>query len=523
MKNLLTLLALAAFSLINAQPYSVRLEAVNIANFGGVQSFAVGQHNGKILLVGGRLDGLHRRQPWASFDAAGHNNQLIVIDPASQAIWTSGLSSLPTTLQDQLKSTNMSFIQSDTVLYLIGGYGMNSSGNHVTFNNLTAVNLPGVIQAVINQQSLATHFRYTTDANFKVTGSQLYKVYNDYYLVGGQLFDGVYNPMGPTHGPGFTQVYTNEVRRFSITDDGSTLSASFKSPYQHSTLLHKRDYNAVPTFHNGNQGVLALSGVFQPTVDLPWTNAVYIDSTGFAEVANFTQYYNHYHSAKTYLYDSATATMHYYIYGGIAQYYLQNGSRVQDNDVPFVKTISHLRRTANGTLTETPLSVEMPDYLGAGAEFVPLESLDMYPNEIIDMTHFQGDSIAIGYIIGGIKSSAPNIFFINTGTESEATRVLYKVYLVKSTIGLGENNNTRKASIQPNPSRDVLNLKLQRNAEIEFIQWIDASGKITETEIETALTEDELKLNVNDMARGVYTLQVIYRNGDSDSFKVAIQ
>ena len=58
-------------------PFNVHLEPLAIDNVGGLQSFAFGQHNGKWLILGGRLDGLHRRQPFASFDLAGPNNQLI--------------------------------------------------------------------------------------------------------------------------------------------------------------------------------------------------------------------------------------------------------------------------------------------------------------------------------------------------------------------------------------------------------------------------------------------------------------
>ena len=72
-------------------PFNIHIEPLNIAELGGLQSFAFGQDNGKWLIVGGRLDGLHRRQPFAAFDIAGNNNQLIVIDPVSQQKWTLSL------------------------------------------------------------------------------------------------------------------------------------------------------------------------------------------------------------------------------------------------------------------------------------------------------------------------------------------------------------------------------------------------------------------------------------------------
>ena len=69
-------------------PFNVSLEPMNIPNLGGIQAYAFGQHNGKWLIVGGRLDGLHRRQPFAAFDVAGNNNQLIVIDPVTAQKWS---------------------------------------------------------------------------------------------------------------------------------------------------------------------------------------------------------------------------------------------------------------------------------------------------------------------------------------------------------------------------------------------------------------------------------------------------
>ena len=120
--KLLTLLLLATQFITRAQnaPFEIYLEAQNIAGLNGVQSYAYGQHDGKWLIVGGRIDGLHRRQPFASFDIAGLNTNLIVIDPNSNQRWTEPLSTLSQCLQDQLSSTNMEFYQKDSMLYIVG-------------------------------------------------------------------------------------------------------------------------------------------------------------------------------------------------------------------------------------------------------------------------------------------------------------------------------------------------------------------------------------------------------------------
>ena len=136
-------------------PFNVYIEPMNISGLGGLQAYAFGQHNGKWLVFGGRLDGLHRRQPFASFDVAGNNNQLIVIDPVTQQKWSAPLTSLSVGLQEQLSSTNMEFHQVGNYLYVIGGYGYNNaSAARKTFDNLTAIDVPSVINAIIGATPL---------------------------------------------------------------------------------------------------------------------------------------------------------------------------------------------------------------------------------------------------------------------------------------------------------------------------------------------------------------------------------
>jgi hypothetical protein len=91
---LLAAAIIALHSYSQASPFQIQLESMEVSELGGLQSFAIGQANGKWLILGGRLDGLHRRQPFAAFDVAGNNNQLIVVDPIAQLKWSSPLTSL---------------------------------------------------------------------------------------------------------------------------------------------------------------------------------------------------------------------------------------------------------------------------------------------------------------------------------------------------------------------------------------------------------------------------------------------
>ncbi|MDP5169969.1 MAG: T9SS C-terminal target domain-containing protein, partial [Bacteroidia bacterium] len=125
--------------LAQVSPFQVHLEPFSITELGGLQAYAFGQYDGKWLIIGGRLDGLHRRQPFAAFDVAGNNNQLIVVDPVAQQVWKAPLTSLPVGMQEQLSSTNIGFHQLGDYLYIVGGYGYHAAtASRKTFENLTA-------------------------------------------------------------------------------------------------------------------------------------------------------------------------------------------------------------------------------------------------------------------------------------------------------------------------------------------------------------------------------------------------
>ena len=444
-------------------PFSIVVEPVQIEGLPGLQSYAYGQHEGKWLLIGGRLDGLHRRQPFASFDVAGLNTSLTVVDPEAGLKWSAPLSALPQSLQEQLSATNMEFHQDGIYLYLAGGYGYSrTAGDHITYPYLTAIKVPEVIQAIIAGKPFANHFRQINDRQFAVTGGYLNKIYDTYYLTGGQRFDGRYNPMG---GPSFTQLYTNAIRRFTIQDDGTTLTVRHLADIIDGQQLHRRDYNVVPQIlPNRQEGLTAFSGVFQLNADLPFLNCVNIDSSGYAPDTAFAQYYNHYHCAHLPLYSEAANEMHTLFFGGIAQYYEKDGILVQDNNVPFVKTIARVTRDASGKMAEFKLPVEMPAYLGASSEFIYAENLPLYPNGVLKMDELEADTTLAGYIYGGINSSAANIFFINTGLESFAADQLFKVYIVKgNTTGTDKLNAQStgglKMQIFPNPSDGQFTVK----------------------------------------------------------------
>ena len=497
-KNKITLVLILSLTICNQviaqNAINISLSAINIENLDGRQSFAVGQANGKWLIIGGRTDGLHRRQPFASFDTNGQPNELLVIDPVSKQKWTANLSILPIAIQEALKATNIDFIQNNNQLYLIGGYGYsNTLGDHTTFNTLTAIAVSETIAAIVSNNNYSNYIRQTSNSIFQNTGGQLEKINDSYYLIGGQDFQGRYNPHGPTHGPGFTQTYSNQIRKFNILDNGTLLGVNNISIITDSVNLHRRDYNALPQIlPNLSQGITAYSGVFQQNVDLPYLNAVTIDSLSYIVNNNFNQYYNHYHCANIPLYSASKNEMHALFFGGIAQYYDSLGILVQDNNVPFVKTIARVTRDVNGTLAEYKLPIEMPALLGAGAEFIYRDNLPVYTNGVIKMDELSADSTVLGYIYGGINSSAKNIFWINDGSQSASSENIYKVTLHRNALtGIDHLNSqsmgTIKLMVYPNPNTGIF------IAQYHLIKPTDV--KITLSNVNGKIIDEQILIN----------------------------
>ncbi|MEZ4875489.1 MAG: hypothetical protein R2793_08580 [Flavobacteriaceae bacterium] len=437
----------------NTFEYTLELNPITIQNLPGLHSYAFGQSDGKWLIIGGRRDGLHARQPFNAFPASQNNDELFVIDLANQTFWSTPLTPLPTGIREQLQSTNMNFHQDGDTLYIIGGYAFSATqNNHITFPNLTSINVPATINAIINNQDITPFFKQISDAIFAVSGGQLAKLGATFYLVGGHKFNGRYNPMG---NPTYTQEYTNAIRKFTIDNSGSQLSYDNYTTIEDPVHLHRRDYNLLPqVFPNGTEGLTISSGVFQQNVDLPYLYPVDIDAAGITPMTSFNQFLSNYHSASAYLRDASSNTMFSLFFGGMSQYYYQNGNLIQDDLVPFVKTISLLVRDNTNTLEEFQLPIEMPIYTGSSAEFILNENLPHYGSGIVKLSEITEESFVLGYIYGGINSSSLNPFSSNQTNLTSASAAIYEVTLTKEPLGIQkiDGSNPYQISLSPNPA-----------------------------------------------------------------------
>lgn len=457
MKNILILFLLVFFQLTTAQStfeYDVVLTPVSVSGLPGLHSYAFAQNNGKWLIIGGRKDGVHARQPFNAFPGAQNNTDMYVVDIATQQSWSASVNSLPTGIKEQLQSTNMNFYQDGDALFIIGGYAYSTTAaDHKTFNNLTSVDVPNLINAIIAGTPITSYFKQISNDVFAITGGQLAKIGTTFYLVGGHRFDGRYNPM---NNPTFTQTYSNAIRKFTIDNSGSNLSYANYEEIVDAVHLHRRDYNLLPQiFPNGELGYTISSGVFQIAVDLPFLYPVDIKAGGYFPQTQFNQYLSNYHSGKACLYDATNNRMHNLFFGGMSQYYYSNGILLQDDTVPFVKTISRTTRFADGSLLEYQLPVEMPNLKGAGAEFIPNENLPHYANEVIQLSNITDNEFVIGHLFGGIQSSSPSAFTDNQTNLTSADPTVYEVKLVKNPLLSTpqiDGKNPFSFTVSPNPT-----------------------------------------------------------------------
>jgi len=464
------------------EQFSVYLEPMTIPGFPGLHSFNFSQHDGKWLIIGGRKDGLHTLVPGA-FPASLRNDSIYVVNPESGQVWKSGLTALPQRLRDQMSSTNANFITEHGYLFIAGGYGYDLTRDmKITFPMLTAIRVDSLIHAVMHGQDISPWFQTLTDDYFAVTGGRLNYHNGYFYLAVGHRFDGEVSPIPVIAGDtAYWQAYTYAIRKMQIYADFDTLYFTPVDEWVDVPQMRRRDYNLVKQiFPDRTVGFTIFSGVFpQEFVGLPYLNPIDFNEGGYTVIHHFNQHLNHYHCANIPVYDSAANAMHTVFFGGVAQFTLdENGTYVEDQGFPFVKTIARVTRLSDGTLQEVKLGTEMPALLGSGSEFIINEHLPRLEHEIIDLNRISADSFFAGYIVGGIYSGRQYALSFDPELNSHADPTIYKVYFKKGTA-MGEQmvrldrNEALQLKLFPNPSKDMVTaaffLSDKSDAEISII------------------------------------------------------
>jgi hypothetical protein len=123
----------------------------------------------------------------------------------------------------------------------------------------------------------------------------------------------------------------------------------------------------------------------------------------------------------------------------------------------------------------------MPGYLGSGSEIILNENLPMISEEIIDLNAaFDGSQILLGHLLGGIRSTARNIFWENNGTQSSTNDTLYEVWLVPNSTEKVSSYPISKSvfTIYPNPTSGKCRIEFSctTNCDAELTVF-DSNGK----------------------------------------------
>jgi hypothetical protein len=480
MRSFLFIIFLLQISFYNAQQfgYSVHLKA-KATPLPGLHSYSIATKQNKWLFIGGRKDGIHPRQPFNAFPQNYNNDTLYLFDIQTNLCLKKGIQELPTSVKEQLQSTNANFFQSEDTLLILGGYSYaESAADHITHPYLLIIQVDSLIHHIETNQTIINDFKQISDQRFANTGGNLSKIGNTYYLIGGHRFDGRYNPM---NNPTFTQTYFSGIQPFQLNNSGTLPVIGFGNVVNDEVHLRRRDYNLLSQQINGQHELLISSGVFQLTEDLPFLYPVSISQQNYTPHTAFNQYLSNYHSAKAMLYHVQNQTNYTIFFGGISQYFYQDGQLVQDNTVPFVKTISLLQNQQNN-FQEFKFDEEMPSLKGSAAHFIPLNGLTMEFEQII-LDELVGDSILIGYIFGGIESSSSSAFTDNQTNLTSADYNLYEVYLIPSSLALQEVKKPTKFQFNlfPNPTKGKITIEfeLEKKAEIYFYLR-DSQGKIVD-------------------------------------------
>ncbi|HEY0678374.1 MAG TPA: hypothetical protein VGD17_08805, partial [Chitinophagaceae bacterium] len=413
---LATLLIVAIQRMSIAQaPYTVTVTVLDSQRLPALHSFCHAIYQGKLLVFGGRTNGFHRTSDKEStFPTQYSNDSFYVIDLSGLKVWQAAV---PQAFLPALRTTNMQSYQDGNTLYCNGGYGstcdQDSASCYQTFPNLTALNVPNIINSIISNQTVSPSDIVTiTDERMRVTGGTLEKIGNYFYLAFGHNFNTIYKG-------GITGIYTEQIRKFQISFDGKNLAITnyqvVSTPllYQGLSQFHRRDLNTVPSVMTDNTiGLTALGGVFTKTAG-PFPNPISISqssagATSFQVDTVFQQNLCLYECAKVLMYDPVAKNMYTSLLGGITNYYYdQNNQLVPSNlqnFMPFFNHVSTIARDGSGNFYEYPqLAPALPGYIGSNAIFIPAPVISLYggTDRIIDYSKLPAGNTLVGWMYGG--------------------------------------------------------------------------------------------------------------------------
>jgi len=493
-----------------AIPYSLTLEGFSIDGFPGLHSAVVAGAPEKLLMIGGRRNGLHGfpadkspdGKPQApAFPKTEANDTIYALDLTNRKLLGSAqVGSLPPQVVKQFTATNTEYQLVNGWLYIIGGYGTDpQKGTLSTLGSVTVVNFDALADAVINKHPLDAAFASANIVQFQhpalaITGGELELLpdasgsgVTDFVLAFGQQFDGEYT----TGGGVANQLYSDGVRVFQFTyAPNSTKPTAVKfltavpnpsgtqmnpeSPY------HRRDYTLKPSLDaSGNRRLVAYGGVFKGGRIEGFLNPVSIGSGSntvtLTPNTNTCQLLSQYDTASIQLFDNrgGAGTIYTTFFGGISQYYWDDATQGLKRDplnlnkppadakdgLPFINSVSTLKTpTGNDTGTQ---------YLHTGQAFPPASPATMCSNV---PAPFGGTETKF-VIASGVQTATPGVLQLSAITSTSV--VGYMVGGIVSTAPYPNGATCASGTfyqVTLNPTQPTSTVQLQIPADITQAQ-----------------------------------------------------
>lgn len=445
----------------NSLPYTISIERNSLSMpavqnipdttfVAGLQSFCHASYDGKIVFIAGKTTGLHGIHDGDdTFPALEFNRIVYVIDMDKGTIKYRSLADPSANLSNEqiqtLSPTVAGFFQTDDTLFIYGGYGTKGTIiQYETKKTITSIRLSKLIEWVEGDFSdLSTSFKNLTDPFIQITGAEtiVSTKHRPIQISLGQNFEGRYTTL-------VEGKYTEQIRNFYITNSKGKNILLKETPENKQSAYRRRDLNTIPIISKKDNRLsmegIALSGIFT-TSGGAWTVPIFINEDGSSfmpdpnDPSTFKQGMNVYTCANFGMYSKEREEMFILLFGGISFLYYEEGEWKQDFLLPFDGRVSTITIDKNKKMDQylmngqfpniTYPNLTTPSFFGCNAAFIPVEK-NLFPNNILSFdTLKQGEKTLIGYIFGGIQSSARN-----TGGApgtTQASPYIFNVFVTK--------------------------------------------------------------------------------------------
>jgi hypothetical protein len=446
----------------------------------GVQAYVAVESVGKLLVIGGRSQGMHTfyPAPKQNFPASQANKLLLVIDPVTGQQWSFDVTSLPAALADPLQSSSQQswYDHNADQMYIVGGYGWDSAAKDmVTFKTILRFPVSKLIAAIMSKDpvrlktaAIQKLIESARDDRFAVTGGGLEKLGNRFYLSLGQKFTGEYRAFSgnaPKDKAAFTQTYTQQIGVFTLKPGtldiltfGPLTSSDTTKPFNRrdGVIIPDRDpKTAMPR-------IAAFGGVFKPGSTMGYAQPIYINDNGgqpsYTIDKRLEQKFSQYRCPVITVFDDANQVVYHTFFGGISHYYYSQtpmqktiydlaNSQTRGDGMPFIGDVSTVSQKGDGSYAQYILPEAIPmvnippdvikqlfgpppfqkykvtqtNLIGASGDFLLnsqlIKSNQAYDNEVICLSKFDKDkTVTIGYIYGSITAVFPYALIPNRGT-----------------------------------------------------------------------------------------------------------